>query len=156
VNDAYFGHIPPDRLVVREGVLFFRGDGTARGKIGIPRQRALPIAGSWDAANRVLTLVQFTLPEDATDYVSSLWEIQREPYRGDVTNSYNDGPPAPGAPPLGPFYEIESSSPAAALAPGERLTHVHRTVHLQGDPSALDAIARAALGVGIAEIAAAF
>jgi hypothetical protein len=42
---------------------------------------------------------------------------------------YNDRPPAPGKPPLGPFYEIETSSPALDLAPGQRYTHVHRTFH---------------------------
>ncbi|HRZ36840.1 MAG TPA: hypothetical protein P5534_10795, partial [Candidatus Paceibacterota bacterium] len=66
--------------------------------------------------------------------------------------SYNDGPPAPGAKPMGPFYELESSSPAAALRPGKSLTHVHRTIHLSGDESALDTVARAALGVSIADI----
>ncbi|MCK7515058.1 MAG: hypothetical protein MZV70_70970 [Desulfobacterales bacterium] len=37
-----------------------------------------------------------------------------------------------GAKPLGPFYELESSSPAAALAPGGTLTHVHTTMHFDG------------------------
>jgi hypothetical protein len=153
VNDAYFGRVPASRLVVGDGVVFFRGDGLARGKIGIPRPRALPVMGSWDSTRQVLTIVQLQIPEGATDYVSSLWQEQTEPYRGDVVNSYNDGPPAPGAPPLGPFYELESSSPAAALAPGETLAHVHRTLHLQGPVDALDAVARALLTVGIDDIA---
>ena len=50
---------------------------------------------AYDAAGKVLTLVQYTLPEGAADYVSSMWELQKEPYAGDVVNSYNDGPPAP-------------------------------------------------------------
>ena len=75
-----------------------------------------------------------------------MWEIQDQPYAGDVVNSYNDGPPAPGVPPLGGFYELESSSPALALAPGESHTHRHRTLHLTGTPAALDALAQAALG----------
>lgn len=156
VNDAYFGKVPADRLKIGERVLFFRGDGQQRGKIGIPRPRALPIAGAYDAAGKVLTLVQYTLPADATDYVNSMWEQQQEPYGGDVVNSYNDGPPEPGKPPLGPFFELETSSKAAALAPGESLTHVHRTVHLTGPQASLDAIAKATLGVSLAEIEAAF
>ena len=88
--------------------------------------------------------------------MNSLWEQQREPYRGDANNSYNDGAPTPGAKPLGPFYELESSSPAAALAPGESAEHVHRTLHFVGAPEDLDAIARASLGVGIADITSAF
>ena len=88
--------------------------------------------GSYDADNKVLTIVQFNQPAGVTDYVNSLWKLQDNPYGGDAANSYNDGPPAPGAKPLGPFYELESSSPAAALAPGKSLTHVHRTIHLTG------------------------
>ena len=91
----------------------------------------------------------------AKAYVNSMWEIQKEPYGGDVVNSYNDGPPAPGAKPLGPFYELETSSPAAALAPRASLVHRHRTVHLVGDHARLDAAARATLGVGLDEIASA-
>jgi hypothetical protein len=156
VNDAYFGKVPSDRLVVAEGVLFFRGDGQQRGKIGIPRPRALPVVGAYDAAGKVLTLVQYTLPDDAQDYVNSMWEQQETPYGGDVVNSYNDGPPAPGKPPLGPFWEIETSSKAAALAPGQALTHVHRTVHLSGPRASLDAIAKRALGVTLDRIENAF
>jgi hypothetical protein len=114
------------------------------------------VLGSYDAQNRTLTLVTYTLPPSEHCYVSSLWEHQREPYRGDVLNSYNDGPPAPGEKPLGPFYELESSSPATALAPGQAAEHRHRTMHFVGAPADLDPIARAALGVGLGEISAAF
>ncbi len=156
VNDAYFGTVPPDRLVIEEDVLFFRADGQHRSKIGIPPRRARPACGSYDPQRRVLTLVWLTIPEGATEYVNSMWEIQDQPFAGDVVNSYNDGPPGPGAKPLGPFYELESSSPALALRPGESHEHVHRTAHFQGSDEALDPIARAVLGVGIAEIRAKF
>jgi hypothetical protein len=158
VNDAYFGKVPADRLDVKadEGVLFFSGDGKYRSKIGISPLRVKPFAGSYDAANKVLTLVHLTVPDGASDYVNSMWEIQARPYAGDVVNSYNDGPAAPGAKPLGPFYELETSSPAAALGPGGTLTHVHTAMHFQGPEKALDGIARKALGVGLAEIKKAF
>jgi hypothetical protein len=158
VNDAYFGKVPADRLVVKEkdGVLFFSGDGKYRSKIGIAPARVKPFAGSYDAANSVLTIVHLTVPEGAADYVNSMWAIQEKPFAGDVVNSYNDGPSAPGAKPLGPFYELESSSPAAALAPGETMTHVHTTMHFQGPEEALDQIARKVLGVGLEEIEKAF
>jgi hypothetical protein len=152
VNDAYFGKVPADKLVVGDGVLFFSGDGTCRSKIGISPRRALPFAGSYDASAGVLTIVHLTLPEGPADYVNSMWRIQEDPYAGDVVNSYNDGPASPGAKPMGPFYELESSSPAAALAPGESLSHAHTTMHFQGDERALDAVARRILGVGIEEI----
>jgi hypothetical protein len=156
VNDAYFGKVPADRLVIKDGVLFFSGDGKYRSKIGISPARVKPFAGSYDAANGVLTIVHLTVPEGAADYVNSMWAIQERPFAGDVVNSYNDGPSAPGAKPLGPFYELESSSPAAALAPGETMSHVHTTMHFQGPEKALDEIARKVLGVGLEEIAKAF
>jgi hypothetical protein len=152
VNDAYFGKVPADRLVVKDGVLFFSGDGQYRSKIGLSPQRAKPILGSYDAVNKVLTIVQYNKPKDATEYVNSMWELQDEPYEGDVVNSYNDGPAEPGAKPLGPFYELETSSPAAALKPGGTISHIHRTFHLQGPEADLDPIAKAALGVTIDEI----
>jgi hypothetical protein len=156
VNDAYFGKVPADRLAIKEPALFFRGDGQYRSKIGLSPSRALSVAGSYDGAGRTLTIVQYTRPPGATAYVNSMWEIQKEPYKGDVINSYNDGPPAPGKPPLGPFYELETSSPALGLAPGGTHTHVHRTFHLLGPEPALDRIAQAVLKVRLRDIAGAF
>lgn len=152
VNDAYFGKVPADRLAVRGRTIFFKGDGRYRSKIGLSPQRAEAVAGSYDAGAQVLTLVQYTRPPGPAPYVNSMWEIQRDPYSGDVINSYNDGPPEPGTPPLGPFYELETSSPALALEPGESYTHVHRTFHLTGEEAALDRLARRLLGVPLAEI----
>ena len=152
VTSDYFGSVPPDRLVVKDQAVYFSGDGKYRSKIGISPQRCRPILGSYDAANRTLTLVQFTFLEGQSDYVNSQWKLQDHPFAGDAANSYNDGPAAPGAKPMGPFYELESSSPAAALAPGKSLVHVHRTIHLRGSEADLEPIARAALGVGIQDI----
>ena len=156
VNDAYFGKVPADRMVVKDGILFFSGDGQYRSKIGLSLLRAKPILGSYDAVNKVLTIVQYSKPRGALDYVNSMWELQDQPYKGDVVNSYNDGPPEPGAKPLGPFYELETSSPAAALKPGETISHVHRTFHLQGSEADLNTIAKTMLGVTIEEIKSAF
>jgi hypothetical protein len=152
VNDAYFGKVPSNRLRVEDGVLFYRGDGQERGKIGIPGPRARPIVGAYDAQDQVLTLVQYNLDANATDYVNSLWIQQEKPYAGDVVNSYNDGPPEPGKTPLGPFFEIETSSKAAALVPGQALTHLQRTLHIVGPREILDDIARRTLGVGLDRI----
>jgi hypothetical protein len=152
VNSAYFGPVPASRLVVTENTVFFSGDGMFRSKLGISPQRCKGVLGSYDSASRTLTLVQFNFPRGVTNYVNSMWQIQEQPFAGDVANSYNDGPPAPGAKPLGPFYEMESSSPAAALAPGQSIEHTHRTIHLTGPDSELDPIARKVLGVGLKEI----
>jgi hypothetical protein len=156
VNDTYFGKVPADRLVVKDGVVYFRADAAHRGKIGFSPRRAPSLLGSYDAASHTLTLVSFTRPAGASDYVNSMWEIQKAPFAGDVVNSYNDGPPAPGAAQLGRFFELESSSPALALAPAASARHVHQTIHLQGDEAKLDPLARAALGVSLAQIKGAF
>ena len=85
-----------------------------------------------------------------------MWELQDDPFSGDVINAYNDGSPEPGAPPLGPFYELETSSPAAALKPNETITHKQQTYHLHATEEILDKLSKQLLGVEIAEIKAAF
>lgn len=152
VNDTYFGKVPDDYLSLHDDVLFFKGDGTRRGKIGVTPQRSLGVAGSYDAAGKVLTIVTYNVQQAPNGFVNSMWELQDEPFDGDVINSYNDGSPAPGEPPLGPFYELETSSPAAALAPGETMRHVQQTLHLRGTEEQLDPIAQKVLGVSLSEI----
>jgi hypothetical protein len=156
VNDRYFGKVPADRLVVREsdGFLLFKCDGQYRSKIGLGPARAKPVLGSYSDDAKLLTIVLYSKPQGATRYVNSMWEQQKEPFGGDVINSYNDGPTEPGKASLGGFYEIESSSPAAALAPGQKLTHVHQTFHFTGPRDALDAFARNVLGVSLDQASA--
>ena len=155
VTDDYFGKVPADRLVLKDDVLYFKADGNKRSKIGLSPKRALPITGSYDAENGVLTIAQYSLSEDNDRYVNSLWEMQEEPFSGDAVNSYNDGPLENGDQ-LGPFYEIESSSPAAALQPGASLTHFHRTFHFTGTPAQLNQLTLSVFNLPIAEIAAVF
>ncbi len=152
VNDAYFGKVPEERLVVTDGHIFFRADGAFRSKIGVLPERSKGIAGSYDWKAGVVTIVHFNQPTGVTDYVNSMWELQEEPYRGDVINSYNDGPPSPGAGQLGPFYEIETSSPAALLKARESISHTHTTIHFVGSTAALDPILRQSLGVDASSI----
>ena len=156
VNDEYFGKVPPERLIVEDDVLFFSADGKYRSKIGISPKRAKPILASYDELSKTLTLAQYTLPDGITDYVNSMWQLQDQPYAGDAANSYNDGPPEPGAEPMGPFYELESSSPAYELKPNQFVKHIHRTFHLQGSEKQLNEIAQKTLGVSIDKIKKAF
>ena len=146
VNADYFGEVPSDRLKVKNGVIRFSADGKYRSKIGLSPKRAKSILGSYDATRQLLTIVQYNKPQGATNYVNSMWELQDEPFNGDVVNSYNDGPPSPGAKPLGPFYELESSSPALELKPDESFTHIHRTIHLQGDKEVTQGFGKDLLG----------
>lgn len=136
VNDDYFGKVPADRLMAENGVVYFRIDGKLRSKIGIPPSRATELCGSYDSKDKVLTLLWCSLPTEPKAYVNSKWGQQDNPFEGDAINSYNDGPVADGSI-MGPFYEIETSSPAADLRPGETLTHIQRVVHLQGSEANL-------------------
>lgn len=52
-------------------------------------------------------------------------------------------------PPLGPLYELETSSPAAALKPAETMRHVRRTFHIQGSEEELDPLTRRLLGASL-------
>lgn len=155
VNDNYFGRISADRLKVVGDHIFFRADGKSRGKLGIPPPRATGIMGSYDSENKILTLLICRLPEGKTDYVNSAWEIQKNPFSGDALNSYNDGPLDDGSQ-MGPFYELETSSPAADLKPGESLSHIQFTLHFTGSSDALDRVSRKILGVGLEEIKSSF
>jgi hypothetical protein len=157
VNDAYFGKVPAERLKINDDVLFFSADGTHRSKIGLSPQRSKDVCGSYDAQGKVLTIVKYNKPgAEVTDYVNSMWEVQDKPFAGDAINAYNDGPPEPGAKPLGPFYELETSSPAFALQPNESGVHIQETYHFQGDEKDLNRLSEALLSVSLEEITTAF
>ena len=156
VNDAYFGKVPSDRLVVKDGVIYFSGDGQYRSKIGLSPKRAKDIAGSYDSKNGVLTILKYNQPKNVTDYVNSMWEIQDKPFEGDVVNAYNDGASEPGAKPLGPFYELETSSPAMALKSGESAKHIQLTCHIEGDEETLNPIIKQLFGTTVNDITSIF
>jgi hypothetical protein len=150
----YFGEIPEERVTYKNGILLFKADGKSRGKLGIPPNRAKKMAGSYDAENDVLTVTVFDV-DSAASYLNQEWKTDTAPYSGDAVNAYNDGPLADGKQ-MGPFYEIESVSPAAFLKPGERLMHKHSVFHFTGDKAALNKIALKTLGISLDEIAATF
>lgn len=152
VNDAYFGKPGSERLKIKDGLVFFKGDANFRSKIGLSYKAAKPVLGSYDPVNNLLTIVQYNLPKQKKDYVNSLWKIQEDSYEGDVVNSYNDGPVADGAASIGGFYELETSSPAAALAPGQNITHIHRTYHFKGRENTVNQIAEKVLGTNLQSI----
>jgi hypothetical protein len=141
----YFGEIPADRISYKDGILLFKADGKSRGKLGIPPERARPVAGSYDPTNLVLTVTTFDVDNKAI-YLNQEWTTEKDPLKGDAVNAYNDGPLEDGSQ-MGPFYEIESVSPAAFLKPGQRLTHQHNVFHFTGDKAALNTISKEVFGV---------
>ena len=145
VTDDYFGKLTSDRLKIGDGYLLFKADAKQRSKIGVSPKRALPIAGSYDAKNKVLTIAQFTLSDGITDYVNSAWKLQDNPFEGDAVNAYTDGPID--GKQMGKFYELESSSPALSLEPGKNAKHIHRTIHLSGSTVKLNEISKKLFGL---------
>jgi len=155
VNDNYFGKIASDRLKTTEQTVYFKADGKSRGKIGVSPARSTGFMGSYDALNKVLTILEIAVPNATDSYVNSAWELQEDPYSGDVLNSYNDGA-LEGGDQMGPFYELESSSPALALGSGESYTHTQRIYHFKGKKEILNGITVKVLNVSIDEIQDAF
>jgi hypothetical protein len=143
----YFGEIPPDRINYNDGVLFFKADGKRRSKLGIGPLRAKPIAGSYDAENKILTVTMFDV-DSSGRYLNQEWSTTKPPFSGDAVNAYNDGPLDDGSI-MGPFYEIESVSPAAFLNSGESLSHQHSVFHFTGNENSLDGLLQKLFGVSI-------
>lgn len=156
VNDQYFGEVPGNRLRSSNGVVYFKGDGKYRSKIGLNWMRAKDLLGSYDPDQQVLTLVRYNKPVEEADYLKAMWEIMEDPYNGDVINSYNDGKPDPDREPLGPFYELETSSPVRELQPGEEMMHMHQTYHIYGPENQLSHITEKLFSVKIQNIKDAF
>lgn len=150
ITDDYFGKIAADRLTVKDSVLYFRCDGKSRGKIGLAPEVAKPFICSYDFKKNVLTILIPEVHKNAM-YVNSKWELQKEPYKGDVINSYNDGPLQDGTQ-MGPFYEVESSSPAQELKPGETQEYHQTTIHLQGDYTALKTLLQQLIHVDLDDV----
>ncbi len=155
VNDDYFGKVPSERLLVEEDMIYFKIDGEYRSKIGVPYGRARNMCGSYDSAKKVLTILSYNLPGGPRDYVNGKWGVQDDPFGGDVINAYNDGLTDEGTI-MGPFYEIESSSPGAPLAPGGELSHVQSIIHIQADDAVIAPIVERLFGVELTEIVSKF
>jgi hypothetical protein len=112
--------------------------------------------GSYDAQKKILSILNYSLSGNPTEYVnSSLVNKQEDPFSGDVINSYNDGP-AKDDSRIGQLYEMEISSPAAFLKPGEEITHIQYMFHFEGNETDMDLICRSLLNVSVTDIKNAF
>ena len=150
----YFGEIPSDRIKHNDSVLLFKADGKSRGKLGIAAMQARNMAGSYDGENKVLTIIFYDVNGSAR-YLNQEWNITKPSFVGDAVNAYNDGPLVNGTQ-MGPFYEIESVSPAAFLKPKEMLTHKHSVFHFTSNDWVLDQIAVKLLGTSLNQVQDAF
>lgn len=146
----YFGEIPSERIKIDKGILYFRTDGKFRSKIGMTSKRTKSVAGNYDPISKRLTIITFEVDKEK-QYLNQEWNPKKDPLIGDVLNAYNDGPMADGSI-MGPFLELESSSPAAFLKPNESQSHIHKVYHFVGDETGLSAIAEKMLGVKLSEV----
>jgi hypothetical protein len=154
VTSDYFGPISSDRLNQQDNALFLKADGKSRGKLGVSGAMTLPVAGSYDYKNQVLTIVMFDV-DPMAKYLNQEWDTVKPVFSGDAVNAYNDGPLDDGQQ-MGPFFELESVSPAAFLSPGASLSHQHSVFHVSGDEPSLDIIAKKVLGVSLTKIKTSF
>jgi hypothetical protein len=147
ISSGYFGAVPPDRLQVTDSMLYFTCDGQYRSKIGLSPIVAKPIAAAFDFAKNILTVVIPAIDKSG-DYVNSKWELQQQPYKGDAINAYNDGP-LPDGTQMGPFFEIESSSPALLLRKADKGVYRQTTCHFEGEYTALQSLAKRLLDIDL-------
>ena len=147
----YFCDLPAEYGRICDDYVWFKVDGLFRAKIGVAPARARNVFGSYDIDNAQLTIVQYTLTDNAAElpYTNSAWELQDEPFAGDAINSYNDPGTDDGR---ATFFELETNAPAAELAPGGSMTHVHRTCHFEGNFEALNALSVKVLGVDLNDL----
>ncbi|MHC4444665.1 MAG: DUF6786 family protein [Planctomycetota bacterium] len=148
-NTDYFDQ-PASRVRLLEdvAVALFKADGKCISKLGLSGTRATDRLASMDFDSNILTIIKFTRPSGETRYVNNLMKKwQDHPYGGDCIISHNHH----GREGLC-FYEMESSSPAAFLDPGQSLDHYHRTMHFHGPLKELSKISSKVLGVNLQRV----
>ncbi|MCM2681261.1 DUF6786 family protein [Echinimonas agarilytica] len=152
---SYFTPLKHSHTRVKGNTVFYKADASYLNKIGIRPAQTKPIMGSYNAELNMLTVVkfQFKPPADGT-YVNSEWVDDVDPYAGDVTNIFNHGIQQDGK--AGPFYEMETSSHASELSPGQSTEHYHNTYHFSGNKKQLSRVSEALLGVTLQQLQQAF
>ena len=147
----YFSETKRSHTRIKGNAVFYLADAHYMNKVGVPPEYALPFMGSYDPERKLLTVIQFNFPQTfAGRYVNYVWNQPDQPFDGDVVQIFNDGDY------FGPFFELESSSPAKPLKRGEGQSHFHNVYHFIGEPESLNPIAKAVLGVTIQDIKQAF
>ncbi len=147
---VYFTPIDKTRINIKNKVLYYKADADYLNKIGTLPEYTKPYFGSYSPESNVLTIIKFNFEGD-TDYVNAHPVNIENQYRGDVINVFNDGV-WNGVGPFGPFYELETSSPAKELKVGESISHYQEIYHFEGSKKELNIISESVLGVSINEI----
>lgn len=143
---------PPEDMVIdhARNVALIRADHATSCQLGFGRERSLDRLGSIDFDRRLLTVVLFHKPATPTPYVNGAYRtVQADPFDGHVS--------AIGTFPVAGdegYYELESASPAALLAPSASITHRHRVMLFQGPLPSLSRVSEKLLGITLEEVRA--
>ncbi|RKR15349.1 hypothetical protein CLV91_1434 [Maribacter vaceletii] len=148
---VYFTEIDSTRIVVKDKVLYYKADANYLNKIGTLPEYTLPYFGSYSPELNSLTIVKFSFNSLDKEYVNAHPVNVENQYRGDVINVFNDGKWGEVGP-FGPFYELETSSPAKELKVGESVSHFQEVYHFKGSKKELNKISISVLGVSIKDI----
>jgi len=141
------------RLVVDPAYISFKTDGKNMSGIGVSGRRSEGIAISYDATNRVLTVVIYVKPSVGRGYLQNAWRRSGgDQFDGDAISVYNNGPLARTSVSADRFYEISTHSPALELAPAHTQVHLQRTFHFGGSEYDLGLIAYKLAGLSIGQL----
>ncbi|MFY0607612.1 MAG: hypothetical protein JXR10_12925 [Cyclobacteriaceae bacterium] len=144
---TYFTELPENRVRRTADAIFYKADASYMNKIGLKPEFSKNVFGSYSQEKNLLTIVNYTLGSDSALYVNSQWG-NTAPYDGDVLNIFN-GEVNRAEDRNWPFYEMETSSNAQELRPGEVMSHTHTTFHFEGTRDELESIANQVLGVSL-------
>ncbi|MGQ1784778.1 DUF6786 family protein [Saccharicrinis sp. GN24d3] len=145
----YFTPLNSTRVIIKDNIVYYKADAAYMNKIGIQPEYCKNVFGSYSPEINLLTIVKYHFTKDSL-YVNSQWGHEK-PYKGDVINIFN-GEVNESLDRAWPFYELETSSSAKELQPGEEMYHMHSIYHFEGDEGYLDNIANQVLGVSIIKL----
>ncbi|KXX70583.1 hypothetical protein AVL50_08245 [Flammeovirga sp. SJP92] len=134
------------RVVIKNGIVFYKVDANYLNKMGIPKEYIKPVMGSYSPELNLLNIVTYTFENDSL-YVNSDWESKNN-YNGDVMNIFN-GEINLELDRNWPFFEFESFSAAKELRYGEKLKHRQSIYHFEGKMEDLNHISTKVLGIDL-------
>lgn len=149
---SYFSSTSVSRQKVTDKAVFYLADANRMDKIGVPVVNSTAWVGSYHPKRQLLTLTKLNPhPDPNSSYVSAVWADDAPALDGESHNIFNDGPQQNGKP-FGPFFELESSSPALKLKPNEAHIHNYSVLHFSGPISELTKISESVIKLSIEEL----
>lgn len=149
---SYFTPTLNTHTRIQNNIVYYKADANYMNKIGIPAANSPSLVGSYDSDRKLLTVVEYQLGAPDALYNNSVWyEEGYQAYGGDIINIFNDGL-IDGSGPFGPFYEMETSSSAAALKIGQSHQHFQNTYHFIGDEQHIAEIVESLFGLSLQQI----